>query len=327
MAAAGSAPVVVVHGEPGIGKTRTVTEFGRVVGDEGAEVLWGTFYEGDATNHYGAWNEATERFVTRARESGSRLGADGRWLAPLTPAMPDAEAPPEAVPAQVARLRMAEALAKLFDWQPLPPLVVLDDTQWAHPDALELLSHVARLSTETLIVVIFRGGSLDLGHPLARCLAEVARQRPCDYMLLEGLSLREGAALLERVGADGLEANVVGGLYRQSGGNPYFLAELGRFVLGRDAIATEPDDRRSLPESIRAAVGLRVGALVPEARQMLQLASVFTAGFGFAELRALTDLDEDTLLDCLEEALAAELLRPLGGDRYDFSHALVRQTL
>jgi predicted ATPase len=39
-------PIVVVHGEPGIGKTRTVGEFARSVRDRDAEVLWGTCYEG-----------------------------------------------------------------------------------------------------------------------------------------------------------------------------------------------------------------------------------------------------------------------------------------
>jgi DNA-binding CsgD family transcriptional regulator len=326
-AASASAPVVVVHGEPGIGKTRMVAELARRARAEDAEVLWGTFYEGGATSPYGAWNEATERFVTRARQAGSGIGADGRWLAPLAPASSDGGAAPEAVPAQVARLRMAEALARLFDWQPLPPVVVLDDAQWAHPDALELLHHVARLARETLIVVIFRGGALALGHPLARCLAEIGRQRPCEYVLLDGLAAREGADLLGQAAGEALDATAVAGLYRQSGGNPYFLVELGRFLLGRDEMTLEPAARKLLPESIRAAVGLRVAALAPEARQMLQLASVFTAGFDFAELGALTDLEEGPLLDCLDGALAAELVRPVGEDRYDFSHALVRQTL
>jgi predicted nucleic acid-binding protein len=59
---------------------------------------------------------------------------------------------------------------------------------------------------------------------------------------------------------------------------------------------------------------------------MLQFASVFTAGFGFAELAAMTDLDESPLLDCVDEALAEELVHPLGAERYTFAHALVRQT-
>src|ERR1700761_3405941 len=77
-AATGSAPVVVVHGEPGIGKTRLVAELARRARAEDAEVLWGMFYEGGAASPYGAWNEATERFVTRARQAGSGIGADDR---------------------------------------------------------------------------------------------------------------------------------------------------------------------------------------------------------------------------------------------------------
>jgi DNA-binding CsgD family transcriptional regulator len=60
---------------------------------------------------------------------------------------------------------------------------------------------------------------------------------------------------------------------------------------------------------------------------LLGLASVFTAGFEFAELQSLSQLDEGLLLECLEQALAEELVRPLGGERYDFAHALVREAL
>jgi hypothetical protein len=67
--------------------------------------------------------------------------------------------------------------------------------------------------------------------------------------------------------------------------------------------------------------------LSAETRRTLQLATVFTAGFGFAELAAMADLDEGPLLDCLEEALAGELIHALGTERYTFAHALVRQTL
>src|SRR5207237_1484367 len=62
-------------------------------------------------------------------------------------------------------------------------------------------------------------------------------------------------------------------------------------------------------------------------RQVLALAAACAAGFGVAELRALTALDDEALLDALEEALAAELIRPVGRERYDFAHALVRHAL
>src|SRR5258708_34325830 len=67
----GAAPIMVVYGEPGIGKTRTVAEFAGVVRERGAEVLWGTCYEGGDAHPYGVWVEAIRGYA-------ERLGGDGR---------------------------------------------------------------------------------------------------------------------------------------------------------------------------------------------------------------------------------------------------------
>jgi hypothetical protein len=72
---------------------------------------------------------------------------------------------------------------------------------------------------------------------------------------------------------------------------------------------------------------LRLASVTAQTRNMLGLASLFTAGFGFAELAALTQLKEAPLVDRLEQALSEELLRPLDGERYDFAHSLVREAL
>src|SRR4051812_41173924 len=109
------------------------------------------------------------------------------------------------------------------------------------------------------------------------------------------------------------------------GAPPFFGGERGG-PLPRRAEAPGGGGGRP-PETIRQAVALRLAGLSAEARRMLELAAVFTAGFGFGDLVALTDLDEDTLLDCLDEALAAEVVRPVAAERYDFAHSLVRHTL
>src|SRR5438067_1537393 len=83
--------------------------------------------------------------------------------------------------------------------------LVLDDMQWADASALDLLVHAARLVPGLLIVVIFRGGRLDLDDPLAIRLARVGRVRSCMYLLLEGLSREEAAELLERAASRELE--------------------------------------------------------------------------------------------------------------------------
>jgi DNA-binding CsgD family transcriptional regulator len=323
------APVVVVHGEPGIGKTRMVAEFARSVRERDAEVLWGAAYEGGAAHPYGVWREAIDGYAIRLGDAGLKavLGGEARWLAPLSPNGVLSGGAPVGVPAVVARLRLAEVLARMLEALPARAVVVLDDMQWADLESLELFGHVARLSPSSLIVVVFRGVGLELGHPLAQRLAEIRRQRSCEYLPLESLSRRDGGRLLEQAAGIPLQTELVDALYAQSGGNPFFLGELGRYLLSHGDATKLSRDGLAVPESIRAAVGLRVAGLSAETRRMLQLASVFTAGFGFAELAAMTDLDEGPLLDCVEEALAGELLHAVGAERYAFAHALVRQTL
>jgi tetratricopeptide (TPR) repeat protein len=324
-----AAPVIVVYGESGIGKTRTLAELARVVRARGAEVLWGTCYQGGPGQPYGVWAEAVRGYAERSGGKGlaAALGGEVRWLAPLLGdvALPGVEwvrAPPG-----VARVRLAEVLVQVLDSFERPPVVVLDDMQWAYPESLELFGHVSRLARGVLVVVSCRGSGLELGHPLAEHLAEVARERPCEYVALESLSRGEAGELLEQAAGGPLEAALVDAVYADSGGNPFFLRELGRHLQRRGTTSLAAGDGLGLPESVRGAVELRLAAVSAQTRHVLGLASVFTAGFGFAELAALTQLREASLVDCLEQALSEELVRPLDGERYDFAHSLVREAL
>ena len=320
------APIVVVYGEAGIGKTRTVAEFARIVGERGAEVLWGSCYEGGDAHPYAVWAEAIREWVERLGDEGLRaaVGPELRWLTPL---LPEVQAAGVAVPAEVARVRLAEVLAGVLGSFERPPVVVLDDMQWAYPDSLELFAQTARLASGAVVLVCCRGTGLELGHPLAQRLAEVHRQRPCEYLPLGSLPREEAGDLLEQTAGESVEPAVVDAVYAESGGNAFFLRELGRHLHRHGNTTLAMTGELELPESIRGAVGLRLAGMGAQTRHVLQLASVFTAGFGFTELQALTELDELELLECLEQALAEELLRPLGGERYDFAHALVRHTL
>ncbi len=319
-AQAGRAPVVVIHGEPGIGKTRTVAEFARLAESEDAAVLWGTCYQGGITYPYGPWAEALGAFLdgVPADRVASVLGADAAALAQLLPA-PERLAAAPALPPDQGRLRLYEAVVRCLQSIERTPVLVLDDLQWADADSLDLLVHVARFATRPLIVLVHRGGELDAAGFAAQRLAEIARHRPFEDIGLGSLPPGDAAVLLERASRRRVSSQTLATIYEETAGNPFFLHELGRHL-------QRPGQDR-LPATVRQAVGLRLGALSAPTREMLQLASVFTAGFGFVELSALTGLDEPQLLDCLDEALAAELLEPAGEERYDFAHALVRHTL
>jgi predicted ATPase len=147
----------------------------------------------------------------------------------------------------VARLRLAEVLARVLDSFEHPPLVVLDDMQWAYPESLELFGHVTRLARSSLVVCC-RGTGLELGHPLAQRLAEIHRLRSCEYMALGGLPRGEAGELLEQASGGPLEAALVDAAYADSGGNPFFLGELGRHLQRRSATSLAAGGAWGLPE-------------------------------------------------------------------------------
>jgi DNA-binding CsgD family transcriptional regulator len=323
-------PVVVVHGEAGIGKTSLVAQFAAGAAGRGSAMFWGACYE-DSGPPYGPWGEAIDgHLASLSRERLVEvLSGDAAVLGLVAPgvraALGDLPAAPALSPSE-GQLRLFDAVARFFE-RLVEPVVVLDDMQWADASALDLLVDVIRLVPGLLVVVIFRGGSLDLEAPLAIRLARVGRLRRVTYLLLEGLSREEAGQLLERAAREKLDPDLIEAMYGETRGNPFFLGELGRHIQRLGGWAARDEGGWPLPETIRGAVGLRLSAVSDGARGMLELAAVFTSGFGFDELQALTGVGEVELLDCLEEALAAELLRSLGGERYDFAHALVRQAL
>jgi DNA-binding CsgD family transcriptional regulator len=326
-ARSGSAEVVVVHGEPGIGKTRTVREFVRAARDGGATTLWGSCYEGGAARAYGPWVEAIGGHAEAAPEELRRaVGADAAVLAQLAPAVslavPDLK-PAAVLPSDEGRLRLFEAVVRYLSCARSPVLVVLDDLQWADPAALDLFSYAARFGSGLLLVATYRGSELRLDDEVAQRVAQISRHRRCDYLLLDNLAQADALALLQGVAGRPLEDRVLEAIYTEAGGNPFFLGELGRHLSAHG----RPEGDWRVPETIRGAIGLRLSAVSAQTRQTLELAAVFTAGFRFGEMLALTSYAEEDLLDAIDEALDAELIKPVSGERYDFAHALVRHAL
>lgn len=330
-AKAGSPPVILVHGEAGIGKTRLLSEFATSASQHGATVLRGTCYEGGA-GPYGPWVEAIADHlgVLASGEVSRTLGDGAPVLAALVPGI--ARTLPEtARPAPLAsvdgRIRLYEVITSLLAALPAPVVIVLDDLQWAEPASLDLLGYVARFAEHALIVGSYRGSDLGLDEPLTRRLADINRRRPCRYMLLSSLPPQDASELLARIAGRTLEPRTEAMLYTETAGNPFFLAELGRHLRSHGLPARGPSGSWRLPETVRGAISLRVASVSPETRAVLEQASVFSAGIEFSPLRALAELEEAPLLDCLDEALRVELLKATGPERYDFSHALVRHAL
>ena len=160
-------------------------------------------------------------------------------------------------------------------------------------------------------------------------------------MKLTGLESEDVLALMEAAAGQELDADgraLAAEIARETAGNPFFAGELLRHLTESGAIEQQEDGRwrvvgdlseLGLPQSVREVVSRRVERLGPDARTALSAAAVIGRDFDLDLLLAAVDLPEARLLDLLDEAVAASLLRESAerAGRFTFTHALVEHAL
>jgi len=334
---------VLVAGEAGMGKTALVAQAARAAHEEGTVVLFGHADEGLGVA-YQPWIEVVSELVEGCDAglvAGLREGQRGA-LARLVPEIDPGEE--RVVDPDTQRLLLLEGTTELLSAasRSAPLLVVFDDLHWADATTLQLLRHViaSTKSMEVTIVCTYRDTDLLRGDPLNNLLADLHRQGNVTRVALAGLDDTELIELMEAAAGHRLDDNGVGlahALRRETDGNPFFtgemlrhLGETGQITLGNDGrwtVTAELEDL-GLPSSVRDVVGRRVERLGDQALRVLRLAAVIGREFDVTMLSTLADLDEDSVLDLMDAAVAGAVLTESGiGDRYRFAHALIQHTL
>ena len=192
-----------------------------------------------------------------------------------------------------------------------------------------------------MVLGTYRDSDLSRDHPLTPLLADLRREQGVERIKLTGLDAEDVFALMEA--AAGQELNEDGRalaeqITRETAGNPFFASEVLLHLTESGAIAQREDGRwhivgdlaeLGLPESVREVVGRRVERLGAEARTALSAAAVIGRDFEIELLVAVVDLSEAQVLDLLEEAVGASLLKESAerGGHFTFTHGLVEHTL
>jgi DNA-binding SARP family transcriptional activator/tetratricopeptide (TPR) repeat protein len=303
--------LALVTGEPGIGKTRLLAEFAHAVQKAEALVLYGRCEEEPATP-YQPFAEALAPLAVP-----DVLVADLGQLTAGRPGEPASD--PEA-----GRARMFDAVAAwLEELAATRPLVLaLDDLHWADRATLLLMRRLATRAQRVPLLLLgsARDAELRSGHPLMDALAEVRRDRPVVRVPLHGLDEAAVATVVEELTGTRPDRGAARVLSERTGGNPFFLREL--------ALHAGKDEAVALPDAVRDVVAVRAGRLPERARRLLELAAVAGPEFDADLMRAGTGEPEETVLDALDDALRAGLLRELPGtEELAFVHALVRDAL
>jgi class 3 adenylate cyclase len=341
--------VVLVAGEPGQGKTTLVAEVARMAHADGVVVILGRCDEGVGAP-YAPFADALGHLVAHVDDHLLRhhVQAHGAELARLVPMLGlrvGPLPPPASADADTERYLLFAAVAGLLDAASAERAVmlVLDDLHWADKPTLQLLRHVVTHtgSTRLLVVGAYRDAELSAVHPLTETLGDLRREPAITVLPLGGLDDTAVVSFMESAAGHSLDEDALTlahAVYRETDGNPFFvwevlrhLAETGAIVRGSSGrwAATGPGAEIALPDSVRQVIGARVARLGDLATKVLSAAAVIGRDFELDLTAAVTGVDEDTLLELLEQARAAALVREVEGapGRYVFGHSLVQHTI
>jgi hypothetical protein len=328
-ATGGRGQLVMLAGEPGIGKTSVADRASAAAAERGFTVLWGRCWEAGGAPAYWPWLDIIAE-LSRALDDpalGRALGDGASLLGEIVPELrarlPEATAG-VAPPVEEGRFRLWRAVTALVHEaaRAKPALLVLDDLHAADQSSLSLLHFLARQlrPMRVLVLASYRDVEARMDVATGDLLSRIGREGTT--LSLTRLDRAASARFVhERVGA--VASDVETRVYDRSQGNPLFLEEMVRLwnEQGDEAIA-----EGVVPSGVRDVIRQRLDRVAAETRALIDLAAV--AGDVIDPLLLAAAAGHDTALVAarLAEARRAGILVERGGQRR-FGHALFREVL
>jgi DNA-binding winged helix-turn-helix (wHTH) protein/tetratricopeptide (TPR) repeat protein len=281
-AESGSRQLILISGEPGIGKKALVEAFLNGLGEIVELIGVGQCHPVGVGEPYGPVLEAIFDLAKGPATAEVLRCLDAvapGWLLQL-PALVDVDHGSSLINRTLGATpeRMLREVLDLFDALSAtgygPLVLILDDLHWADRPTLDLITAVARRRRPASLLVLgtYRHTDLDEGHPLFAAVSELVVRGLARHIRLESLSLETATELIMQR-TDPPPPYAMEALHRRSGGNPLFLGAL------LDTTAERGPDT-DLPQSLRELVEHHLDRLQSADREVIEAAAV--AGMDFA---------------------------------------------
>ncbi|HXV42538.1 MAG TPA: AAA family ATPase, partial [Anaerolineae bacterium] len=341
-ARAGRGQLVLISGEPGIGKSslasHAVAQFNPPV------LLIGRCQEREGSAAYHPFSEMLRGYFATVppelldQEIHPFLANFAQLVPELQQLLPDLPEPPPLEPKQ-EQLRLISNLTQFIKQatQRRPWLLLLDDLQWADQSSLELLHYLSHHlpSLALLIIGTYHDTEVEPGHPLLELLRNLSDQAIYHHLPLGRLAQADLEQILADIWQQPAPAALIEKIYQRTDGNPLYVEEVakglvdGKLITWHEGKFHFPElDEIQLPKTVRDAVWRRIDQLSPETLLLLRQAAVLGQSFKFEELQAISGLSEWDVLEGLDVALARQLVQEIPGEsQLRFSQAEIRQVI
>lgn len=317
--------VLVIEGEPGIGKTRLATEVAATIRAAGGVMLEARAYAGEGSIAFGPIGDLLRAGLSRPGAADRLEAIAPALLAEVARLMPLPGVTPSSggTPDPFGRTRLLEGLAEVITALvagPVPGLVALDDIHLADASTAEAIAYLARRLAGRPIALVVTWRPEDLSDMDARrIVGPLVAAASCRIRLgrLDRAAVADLASA--RLGGAATEA-LVDRLYADSEGLPLYVAA---------ALDRPPDEIGAIPGDVRALLRSRIELVDEVAVQVLAAAAVIGRSFDLEIVRIASGRSEDETVAGLEELGRRGLIREAAtGDvdvGYDFTHAGLRE--
>lgn len=332
----GEPGLVAVIGEAGVGKTTLVNRMASEIRLRTGTLVTARALEPDVRPPFGVWVD----IVTQLHQM--RIVPERSWvhLSRVVPALRATDAPGgEGETGGGSKYQVLDELVAYIRAaaQSRPLMLVLDDVQWADNASWETLEHLVSMVDfdRLLICLTVRREDAQQFEASRRRLSRSACYREIRLERLSSSEVGEWIAdVLHQAERDGELSDF---LYRYTEGNPLFVVQVlqtlvdeGVLWYGGKRWEWANVDTLQLPAAVDDLLARRLSRLAPATTQVMTAAAIIGRSFQFELLRQVMDIDEDSLIDAIDEAVAVGVLDSGGahdGERFQFAHTLLAESL
>lgn len=334
-----SPKLVLIEGEPGIGKTRLMEQFIQTRPNQ-VLLLLGQARELESSLPYQPIIEALRGALSHPDWPALRLNLH---LPPLWQTEA-ARLLPELAPAHLDLAIAAHAMDEIRLWEgvsqfllalarQLPVLMALDDLHWADSSTLGLLGYLIRKASQSAAPIAFVAAArpVEPRSPLATLQATLLREGRLERLTLNRLAPAEITLLAQQLSPT-QAAPLANWLNQSSEGNPFILAELVRYARDNEILWSDASFHPAklpqspvVPQTVYTLIQARLARLAEADWQVLNAAVAIGREFEFEVVSHAVALSDAAVLDSLDKLQGLGLIRPLRGSLYRFDHHLTME--